>query len=758
MKNSLINRHLRYFLFSIFFFVLFLSWLLLSGCAEKQYARPEPVDVKTTYAAQPADPAGKLKVNAGYKILADEHGKYRLIETPFGTVKQRVKDDKPLFTAEKPVQEEIPPVRKVTANVQKKLPVILPDQAADVASVKKKTESKKPEKEDRVILNFDNADIYEVIRTFGEILNLNYIIDPGIRGKVTIQTAGRIEKKDLFNVFLQILDANNLTAVKEGSLHRIVASKDAARMPLLSGSGALERGTKPGEDYIIQLVPLEHIAAQEITKLLSPFLSGGGTITSHQDTNTLVIVDKALNIFKLLKLVKAFDINIFEKTGYRFYPLEHVDAEETAKILEEIFGSYGYTKDDLALIGIDRINTLLLISDDTNVFKKAETFLAQIDIEGDDIESRIFVYSVKNSEAGELADLLNSIFGKSGGKTETVSQKETNKDKKRKPLFPGSPFDKKKAKEAKGVRRKSGEGSGTLKDEIRVTADEIRNVLIIEAIPSDYRIVENILNRIDVLPRQVLIEVTVADISLTTKKEIGIEWEYAKGEGQPSTSLIHASLGSSGLNYLIGQTARWKNTLAALATKNKVNILSSPSVLASDNKEATINVTTEVPVVNTTYHYTDDSDNVIPSTIEYRNTGIILSVTPHINEHGLVSMDISQEVSAQAGNVQVGNGQSAASFFNRSVSTSLTVKHGQTVVIGGLIRETKSSDHSGVMFLSDIPLIGYLFGRRSNNFDKTELIILITPRVIATLDDVDVVTEEFKRKAENSVRMIRNIK
>ena len=299
-------------------------------------------------------------------------------------------------------------------------------------------------------------------------------------------------------------------------------------------------------------------------------------------------------------------------------------------------------------------------------------------------------------------------------------------------------------------------GSGTLKGEINITADKIRNALIIKAVPADYRVIEEILKQIDVLPRQVLIEVTIAEISLDESTELGIEWTYLKGPGGLGTSLLGASLGSSGFAYTIGRTERWTSALAFLASEDKVNILSSPSVLASDNKEAKIDISTEIPVASTQYKvYESGTEPVLETTIEYRDTGVLLSVTPHINERGLVTMDINQEVSEQSEYISIGvEDKKYPSFYKRSVNTTLTVKHAQTIVIGGLIKETKSEGSAGAPWLSKIPIIRYLFGKEKKTVSKTELIILITPYVIVSLDDVDAVTEEFKKKV-GSMNLLR---
>jgi len=604
-----------------------------------------------------------------------------------------------------------------------------------------------------------------VIRTIAELLNINYIVDPGVKGKVTIHTAGGLRKEDLFPVFFQILEVNGLTAVKVGSLYKIVGLKDAPRMPITANFGSQGEDVPPGERVIIQIIPLKFISAQEMTKMLTPFISGGGVIISGGVSNTLLVVDKGINILKILRLVEAFDVNVFEKFNHRFYHLEYLDAEETVETLTDIIDSYGdAAKDIVNIIAIKRLNDLLVISSNPQVFERVEVFIRQLDTPSEDIDPKIYVYSVRNGEADNLGDLLNQVFTQKS----SAKEKEDQTKKKAKTPLSSNPLSRAakiaKARKALEKAKKSKKtvvsgkmdsvGSGTLRGEINITVDEIRNTLIIEAIPADYRVIENILKQVDVLPRQVLIEVTIAEITLDKSTEMGIEWTYVKGDGNLSTSLLDASLGSAGFKYTIGMADRWTSALSFLASNDKVDILSAPSVLASDNKEAKIEISKEIPVASSEYTYTSSEDPLLETSIEYRDTGVILAVTPHINERGLVTMEVSQEVSELSTYVNVGSSE-YPSFTKRIVETSLTVKHAQTIVIGGIIQETISDESSGAPWLIDIPIIRYLFGKETKKVTKTELIILITPHVIISLEDVDAVTEEFKSKVGNVIKKLR---
>ena len=622
-----------------------------------------------------------------------------------------------------------------------------------------------PEEKGQIIFNFDDADLYEVIKTMAELLEINYIVDPGIQGKVTIHTAQKLKKTDLFPVFSEILAINGLTAMKEGSLYKIVPMKDAPRMPMDTVFTLGQKDVPPMNRVIIQIIPLKYISTQEMTKLITPFLSSGGTIVASVPTNTLVVVDKGSNILKMLQLMGAFDVNFLDRVFYRFFPLEYLGAEEVAAIVNEFTASYaGGSGEMVKFIALERLNTLLAISTTPEVFAKIEELVHQLDIVDETVAARIFIYFVKNGGANELATLLNNV----------LTGKETKKQEKKKAggtsEVPGNPFSKAKMAEKKAektaakagestkkstvgkkISGKPGEGSGTLMGEVTITPDEIRNALIIESIPSDYKIIQGILKKLDIMPRQVLIQATIAEITLDSSTQFGVEYALGQGAGALGAGFM-ATVGSSGLQYSIGVTNKWYAELNALATKGRVNVISSPHVLASDNQEAKIDVSREIPLASGTTNVSSGT-TLSETTIEYRDTGVILSVTPHINERGLVTMDLSEEVSNYEGNMPVGKkGDEYPVFSKRVVKTTLTVGHGQTIAIGGLIRDREREETRGLPCLIDMPVIKYLTGSWEKETEKIELIVLITPRVVDDMDDVEAMTNEFKQKVQSVVK------
>lgn len=649
-----------------------------------------------------------------------------------------------------------------------------------------------------LVFNFDDADLHEVIKTLGDLLQITYVVDPNVKGKVTIHTAGTITQSDLLTLFFQILDVNGLTAVKERNIYKIVPMKDVSRSPLLSRMGA--EGLAPEERVMIQIIPLRHMSAAEMTKLLTPFVSAGGVIASEAGSNTLLVVDRGANIQKVLKLVDAFDVDLFQKVHVKVFPLKYTEAAEAADLLREGFAAFmPVGREDVKFLAIERLNTILVVSPNPELFEKVKILLREIDVMDHDIQPKLYVYFVRNGDAGDLADILNEIFGVA----QTTSQREKRdqrQEKKREAYQSRNPLSKSRStgtgstgtlggtgttgsrygrtgsqlgqsletartqkKDTTGTRtgggtmgrtERTGERlerqGGTLKAEVAITGDTTRNALIIQAVPADYRTIEVVLKQLDVMPRQVLIEATIAEITRDASTDLGVQWAFGQGAGLGNASFKAGISGDKGLTYSLGVTDKWYAALNALASQNKVNVLSSPHVLASDNTEARIDISREIPIASSEWTFTSGTEPVTQTNIQYRDAGVILVVTPHINDKGLVTMEISQEVSELSDNIKVG-GVEYPSFFKRAITTTLAVAHGQTLAIGGLIKDKEDEKMSGVPCLINIPGARYLFGTYGKSTEKTELIVLITPRVVVNLEDVDAVTEEFKRKVRGVV-------
>ncbi|WP_027358796.1 type II secretion system secretin GspD [Desulforegula conservatrix] len=652
--------------------------------------------------------------------------------------------------------------------------------SGDNRSIKPFTPSSS-EKSGDIMLNFDEADLLEVIRTFADILEINYTVEAAVSGTVSIHTSRGLDKKDVFPVFYQILESNGLAAVKDGGFYRIIEAKNVSQMPLNFRSTKDGKSIPPEERLSVQIIPLRHISASEMSKMLEPFITENGQLISNEGSNMLLLIEKNSVIQKVNYLVDTFDTDNLKSAAHRFYKLKYSTPDEMSKLLTDVIAAFnrGNKNETIKFVPVTRQSTLIAVSSDPESLKWLDSMVAEFDAPGEDGESRIFVYFIRNGNAEDLGNILNSVFGGAaqptqdpngiqasmvGGQIQTqnlsssttsTSGSSSNAGGALKSIAPAASINPMTgaSKLNKASSGSSGGGTGeglstTLKGPIKITTDINRNALIIEAMPSDYRIVSGILKMLDILPRQVLIEVTIADIGLDESDSLGVEWTYKAGNGSPGTSLLEATAGASGMKFVIGEANRWNATLSALASKNKAKILSAPTVLASDNKEARIDISEDIPVVSTEYSATTTgSTPVFQTNVQYRKTGIILSVTPHINENGVVSMKVNQEVSSQ-GNGAIAGGKEYASFKKRSVVTDLTVANNQTIVIGGLMREERNNSNAGTPVLSNLPLIGFLFGKQSDSLTKTELVILITPRVINSSESVDKMTENFRKKIE----------
>ena len=632
---------------------------------------------------------------------------------------------------------------------------ILSNDAGDAVTAAK---NDSPGNDKGIIFNFDDADIFEVIKSFGALLGINYVVDPSISGTVTIHISEKLNKKDLLPVFFKILEINGLAAVKENGIYQITTASNIPRKLISKEKGAKKQDILLKGNMLIQVIPVKYISAAEVEKIVQPFLSAAGSIFSHDPTNILLVVDRLPNIKKILMITDVFDVDLFKKLNFKIYRIKNVDAKDLSKNLDDAFSaSYRKGKDSgIKFIVIDHLNAILSVSSKPDVFATIDEFINAIDTDSPDVEPRIYVYAVQNGAAENLHDLLEEIFNK---KERTKTDKNGADNEPKKKTAPVKPL--------KTNIEKT--GSGSLKGEIYITADETRNTLIIEAIPSDYKIIKNLLEKLDVLPRQVLIECMVAEVQLGDGLELGIDWSYSTLSSEASKrqagteTAIDVAAGAAkienGLKYVIEKTDKLVMTLHALADDNKVNVLSTPSILASDNKEAKIEITTEQPISSAEYRHTGSGDSdTIETSIEYRDTGIILTVTPHINERGLVTMDVKQEVSeVMEDYVTVGSGGSYPVFFKRSAETTLTVQHKQTIAIGGLIRQKRERVKRGIPFLVDIPFLGFIFGYTKDVIKKTELMIVLTPTVIINSDDVDNVTEEFKQKLGKLKKVLKGI-
>lgn len=597
-----------------------------------------------------------------------------------------------------------------------------------------------------------------MIRVMAEILKISYVIDPKVKGIVNIHTSGQISTENLFNIFQTILNLNGATAVKKEEFYEIVPMSDAKKLAISPLAAKDQAKLPPQERYTIQIISLKYIPAAEVSKMIKPFLSDGADIVEHPPHNILMIGDMAANVKKAVDMINLFDLDIFSDLRVRIYPILNADVADVAEEIERIFSSLEVSTKSGRGIGITfkpikRINSLLAVSSIPNIFDKVEGWLKDLDrTPREETKLSVFVYYVQNAKAKDLADVLKEVF------TKGTPSKE--KDKKQPTPEPTPRGVRPTPTPAAPVPSPAKEEAGAVPEgEITIVVDETTNALIIKAFQRDYRNVVETIKKLDLYPKQVLIEVYLAEITLDDTYKFGLEWARflssnapnAQGvviSQQPLDPLTTALVGN--IRYSIVELGgRISAAVSAAAADNRLNVISSPHILASNNKEAKIQIGKSQPILTSTYTTgtTGTATNVVEGTIEYKDIGIILTVTPRVSDSGLVTMEIQVEKS-DVNTTALGNLSSVPVFDKKTAKTVLSVLEGQTIVIGGLIEDTKQRNKSGVPFLSRIPILGALFGFHDQQDKKTELILMMTPHIITDQTQSKSVTEEFRDKVE----------
>jgi general secretion pathway protein D len=642
-----------------------------------------------------------------------------------------------------------------------------------------------------------------VIQAAAEIVGFNYVLAPAARGrKVTVQTIGRIAKDDVFSVLLTILDVNGLTAVRSGNVYRIIPREGAPQNSIRTVVGNDVDPSRPGDEYLTQIVTLKFISAQEAVNLLRPFIAGQGGVIAHRETNLIIITDTAANIRRLLEILKLADVKV-AVDELQIIPIRHADAQELALLLNQMF-STGRLRTAAAAIGLsvtpppppgppgapaqprlpgadpgpggvdhvplivaERRSNSLVIHARRPEMDTIFQLVAKLDV---DIYGgqRVFIYFIENSKAKELAATLDAIYGRSASPGVRPAALPGA-------VGPGALPGPVIAQAAAALPRVPGLAGGEIGQpmtDLRFIADEVTNSIIVTTYPRLWKDIEETIKKLDRMARQVLIEVLAAEVTLTDDTKLGIEWAIRNGKfvftntqntagttpTPPSPGLLSTgALLPVGFNMFAFAANEFIAALNALATENKVNVLSSPSIMTSENKKAVINVSTSVPIVTSQQVPVSaggNTGNSITQAVEYKDAGIILTVTPRIGEHGTVALDVKQEVN------DVGENEpppiNSPRFKKREAETSVVLQNNQTLVLGGLIQSKRSFIKTGIPFLNRIPVLGYLFGSTEEKIEKTELLLLITPRVVGTAADAARVTEQMRKvtpELEQSFRL-----
>lgn len=610
--------------------------------------------------------------------------------------------------------------------------------------------------EDGVILNFENIELREFARAvLGGILRLNYFYDPRVQGTVSLQTAEPMPEDSVLAAAEMIFRQNGAALVLRDGIYRVIPAEEATRAQAVTML-APESDPLP-QGYQVMIIPLRFISAVQMSRLLEPLLPPEGIIRADVDRNLLVLAGASPELAALRSTVQIFDVDWLQGMSAGLFPLTNVSAEQVAEELDAVFGDLveGPLAGLIRFVPIERLNALLVVTQRSQYLARAQTWIQRLD-RGAASEVNLYVYYIQNGKAVHIAEILNQIF----------SDREERRQEVRAEVAPGleaatvggdSPADAatpaaegatpptgQSATEIRGVRRSGGieftEGA-----EIRIIADEVNNALLILATPRDYRMVQAALRKLDIVPLQVVIDATIADVTLNEELRYGVQNFFQRGNFQLGLSEGDA------FNILPGfpgfavtfETQDTSIILDALNSVTKVNVVSSPRLMVLDNQTARLQVGDEVPVITQQQQSVDANNANIVNSIQFRETGVILNITPRVNSGGLVTMEIEQEVSNVS--QQVDSGVLTPTIAQREIESSIAVQSGETVLLGGLIQQNVRETRTGIPLLSDIPYLGDLFSSTDKNMNRTELIVLITPRVVRNPVEARQITEQIRK-------------
>ncbi len=617
-----------------------------------------------------------------------------------------------------------------------------------------------------VTLNFVDADIRDVVAAvLGETLGMNYEIDPRVQGAVTVRTAKPVPRDAVIPTLEEILAARGAALVRSDTLNRVLPLDAAAATISTAG---FRTGVDPiDQGFGLYFFPLEYTFAQSLRGALEPFVPPGRVLRADDARNLLIFTGTSLEARDLESLIAAFDIDRMAGMSFGLYPVRFADLPSLITELRTVFGTEGQA----ALAGvvqflpIERLNAVLAVTSQPRYLEDIQTWITRLDRGQEGVGRRIYVYRVQNGRAADLAEVLGQIFTGSGAAPSPIGDS----------LAPGlQPIE--LATDPAGDTvviddPDGGLGGGGLSDgtgapaaititgdlgggipvtgaatEVRIVADTRNNALLVWSTPTEYRMILSTIRELDVIPLQTLIEATIVEVTLTDRLEYGLQWFFRSGDSSFTFSGTAASTPTAsfpGFSYVLSGTDV-QVVLDALTSITDVKVISSPQLLVIDNEPARLQVGDEVPIAVQSSQSTTDPDAPLVSTVEYRDTGVILEVTPRVNAGGLVVLDILQEVSTVS--------ESTPDTFNnpiisqRRIESTVAVQGGETIALGGLIQDQRRDEVVGIPVLADIPVLGNLFKTTTDRVDRTELLVLLTPRVVRDLQDARDVTRELRER------------
>lgn len=632
------------------------------------------------------------------------------------------------------------------------------------------------------VKNFDlpDRDIRDVVTLISKWTGKNFILDQKVRGKITILGPSQVTLQEAYHAFLSALEANGLTTVQAGKFIRIIESAEARRAPVETYMGDYAPDT---DQFITRIFQLKYINADEVQREFRDLTTRQGKLFAYTPTNSIIITDTGSNIRRIEQMLQALDVKGFE-TSLHVLRLKHTSSKQIADMLEKIYGEEGGSRSGSRarstfyrtsmertrgggiiskIIPDEATNSLIVLANESGFLQMAQ-LVAKLDVRVTDT-GRIHVYYCEYAKAEDLASTLASLATGSSGAKKSSSRSSVVGGPPGAPVGGTSPV------------ISTGPVSAELGENVKVTSDAATNALVITASASDYQTLKKVIRKLDIPRLQVFVETAILEVTLDTLRELGTNFvasangrAFVGGSVTSSESIMNifsggipdgASIpffaGKEVRATVAGQTVNLRNFMGILSFLTKTtntSVLSTPQIIALDNEQAEFKVVDEIPVQATFTAGTGTAGltGAATGTIERLKTGITIKLTPHVNAASqTVRLEIAQKVDTVKANTAVPSALSNVqrATTSRETNTNVVVGHGDFVMLGGLMSDKVDEIVTKVPFLGDLPILGWLFKGKKSSVIKTNLIILLHPRIIGTsLDGANLIQEKLEKRAE----------
>jgi len=628
-------------------------------------------------------------------------------------------------------------------------------------------------------VNVDQASLPESAKLIlGETLGYNYTVDPRVQGTVTLVSNRSLTGRELLSAYEASLRLAGASLIQQDGNYKIVALQEVLDGEM--GTADLGKGVSPG--YGVNAIPLRYVSPASVMELIDGFIARSGSVRATKIGNMILVRGPSSERRQLVDVILSFDVDWMRNQTSGIARLENARADDVAAKVEQVFSEDGAVSGPNALkvIPVPNINSVIVIARTRAKVNTAMNWIRRLDQESVD-SPNYYVYAVQNGNAVELARILNATFGTGGGggagttadvapdnqpmdvsiAADTSGQENPTPDPQgsaeqlgKTDLQTGSTDGSGADSGGTGSSASTGGGASVGTDSsssIRITPNPANNTIVISATPKDYRKILATLHQMDAPSTQVLINTTIAEVSLNNQLRYGVQaymesnnFSIALAGSKPAPTGPILSPQFPGMNFLWGGISNPKVVIDALAGITNVRVVSSPSVLVMENETATIKVGDQIPI-QTQAAVTDGA--VAVNSYEYRDTGVILKVRPRVSATGVVTIELGQELSAvQKDGSGVGDNPR---FTQRSVTSKVSVNDQQTVLLGGLISGIEDRTRNTVPGADKVPIFGKLVGTTDNNAQRTELIVFITPKIIRSGEDAARESQDLRAKMRN---------